>query len=131
VTMRVRYTIPGIGPGPDIPDFPPTVSGPSFRSRLRRLGAALPGSWRKLLALDEPQIDATFIPPPPRPFALDTDLAGDRARWRDLLDRHAREMFATRHGDSSDRVQRMMALLMHYHGLQDSVVARRLSEPGE
>ncbi len=129
--MRVRYTIPGIGPGPDLPDAAPTISGPSFRSHLRRLGAALPKSWRKLLALDEPQADATFIAPPPKPAALDTDLAEERVRWRNLLDRHAGEVLNGHNGNSSESIPRMMALLMHYHRLQDGVVARQLSESGE
>jgi hypothetical protein len=129
--MRVRYTIPGVGPGPEVPEIAPTVNGPSFRNQMRRLRAALPKSWRKLLAFDEPQIDATYIAPPPRPAALDTDLAEERVRWRDLLDRHAGERFASRNGDTPDSIQRMVALLIHYQQLRNTVVARQLSESGE
>jgi hypothetical protein len=131
--MRVQYTIPGLGPGPDLPEVTPAVQGPpTFKSRLRRLGAAIPRSWRKLAGLSDPPVNATLMSPPPRPPSLDAaDPAEERVQWRNLLDRHSGALQNHDGVDSLDSTQRMMMLLTQYRELQDRAVVRHLSESGQ
>jgi hypothetical protein len=90
---------------------------------VRRLAQAVPTSWKQLLRLDQPNYNAATIGPPPRPLGLEVkDAASERLRWRNLI---LRDYPVS--GSEVD-VGRMLGLLRAYQKMEDSVVARHLSE---
>jgi hypothetical protein len=132
--MKVQYTLPGFVPAETVP--PESLEGESpFRSRLNYLPAPRWLSWERLLRLDQPPVDAASPGPPPRPAALESgDAASERLRWRQVLDRQV-ALFGSASGehaaDSKEAraIERMLALLMMFRDLEDSITARHLSEP--
>jgi hypothetical protein len=137
--MRVQYTLPGFIPA-ETPPSESIAGGSPFRSRLTFLPPPRSLNWERLLRLDQLPVDAASIGPPPRPSTIDVrDVASERLTWRQMLDRHL-VMFESTSSESAlmDRstashesraIERMLALLIRFRELEDSIAARHLSEP--
>ena len=137
--MRVEYTLPGMLPAVTRRFATHEVKRPSlFRSRLHVLSSQLPVSWRHVLRVDRPGPAQALLGPPPLPPTIEMrDVAGERVRWRDLLERHSRPfrepwgIAAVAAGIDAAGIrsmQRMIGVLLRLQELEDGVVARHLSE---
>jgi hypothetical protein len=121
--MRIQYTLPGMQPAGFGGETVVTDPGQSFKGRLRRLTSTAPTNWRQVLRLDQQRNTALTIGPPPRPVNLELkDAASERVRWRNLISRDIPG------SDSDPGVGRMVGLLRGFQEMEDSVVARTLSE---
>lgn len=132
--MRVQYTLPGFVPAETAPSES-VAGGSPFRSRLAFVPAPRWENWERLLGLDQVPVDAASIGPPPGPDSIEpTNVPSERLRWRQMLDRHV-ALFGSAPVDratqshESQSIERMLALLMRYQELEDSITARHLSEP--
>src|SRR5262245_29356455 len=120
--MRIQYTLPRMQPAELKEEFP-EASPTTFGSRLRRLARTVPMSWKQILRLDEPSYSAATIGPPPRPSGLEVkDVASERVRWRNFLNR---QPLVSR---NQDDFQRMLGLLRAYQSMEDRVVSRYLAD---
>ena len=136
--MRVEYTLPGIqatrvAEGTETPAGATGPSGPSFRSRLRRLATNLPISWRQQLRLNQAPVTASFIGPPKAPGTLEQrDVASERLRWRNMIGQHSQELASAAGGHAptgaNADVGRMLALFTKMQAMEDDVISRHLSE---
>jgi hypothetical protein len=130
--MRIQYTLPRLQPFRTDPGPKTGVVEPSFRSRLRRLAAPVPGSWRKLLRLDLPAAGPGVIAAPPKPPTMVMqDVEEMRLRWRHLLERQKRPFASIGEqpaGSELARVEQMLEVLIGYQALEDEVVVRHLSD---
>jgi len=127
--MKVQYTFPGVISQPrDSAAIAPS-EGATFRSRLQKLAGRLPLRWKQILKLDVPPQGVEWIEAPPRSPDFDQkDLIDSRWQWRELLERHAGASAGGHSAQSSENVQKMLALLIRYQIMEQELTARHLAE---
>ena len=129
--MRVDYLLPALEPGtlPDSPHTPET--GLSFRDHLEQLTAQAPVSWEQQLHLDARPFTASYIAPPNRPKSLELEgVEVERARWRNMLNRHELTLHSSSNALSSpsgQSVQVMVEMLREMQDVEDGIVAQAVS----
>ena len=134
--MRVNYTLPGFLPAEATPAEPIRAGDSPFRARLNFVPAPRWANWKSLLRLDQPPVNASTIGPPPRPAGLEIqDAASQRQMWEQMLRRQLTALDShpadtnPAAGGGNRPIERMLALLVRFRGVEGEVAGRRLAEP--
>jgi len=123
--MKIQYTLPGFNPelatvngtGEPVESLSPV----RFRTRYRHDAT----SWQQVLNLERTAPGPTHVSPPRLPASLPAvDAAGQHSRWQAFLHRHATESVSRSNGQTSEKVDRMMALLVHSRRAAETIMLR-------
>jgi len=134
--MRVQYTLPGL-----IPVETPAIeneTGALFRAKLTVAVTPRGLDWQDLLRLDRLPASASAIGPPPgSDLAGSRDAAAERLRWEQMLNRQIDSLESSSEPEGAAEkgrrraIERMLALLVRFRELEESMASRQLSEAGE